>query len=398
MRIELWRLLILKRHIFIIGSKGIPAKYGGYETFVENLTYYRKNTNIQYHIACKVVNSEKKNTVTYHNDAECFNVYVPQIGPAQAIYYDLVSIKKSIDYVKKNHIQKPVFYILACRIGPFMSFLVNIIHRLNGLVYVNPDGHEWLRAKWSYPIKRYWKYSEKMMIKHADLIICDSRNILRYVAKSYSKYNPRTVYIAYGANISKSNLADNSQIVLNWFNRKNILAGNYYLIVGRFVPENNYETMIREYMKTNNSKDLVIITNTENNNYFSYLKRKTCFDKDERIKFVGTVYDSNLLKKIRENAFAYLHGHSVGGTNPSLLEALASTRLNLLFDVGFNSEVAGDSALYWSKQKGSLSSLIHTVDNLSISEIEKYSLASTNQIKENYSWDFIVAKYEKLFG
>ena len=238
-------------------------------------------------------------------------------------------------------------YILACRIGPFARYFRNKIHKLGGKMYVNPDGHEWMRAKWSLPVRKYWKISERMMVKQADLLICDSKNIEKYIRKTYRKYRPKTTFIAYGADIKESSLSNDDKKVVNWFNEKNVKPKEYYLVVGRFVPENNYETMIREFMKSKTKKDFVLITNIKNNKFFDELKKSTGFDKDKRIKFVGTVYDQQLLKKIREQAYGYFHGHEVGGTNPSLLEALASTDLNLLLDVGFNREVAEDAALYW---------------------------------------------------
>ena len=106
------------KNVFIIGSKGIPAKYGGYETFVENLTFYNDNPNIKYHIAC-IGNDEKEFN---YNNARCFNIKVPNIGPAKAIVYDLEAIKKSIKYIKKEKINNAVIYILACRVGPFFFF------------------------------------------------------------------------------------------------------------------------------------------------------------------------------------------------------------------------------------------------------------------------------------
>ena len=114
------------------------------------------------------------------------------------------------------------------------------------------------------------------------------------------------------------------------------------------MPENNYETMIREFMKSRSPRNFAIITNV-NDRFLEELEQKLHFRADPRIRFVGTVYDQELLMKIRENAYGYFHGHEVGGTNPSLLEALGSTDLNLLLDVGFNREVAQDGALYWSK-------------------------------------------------
>ena len=134
-------------------------------------------------------------------------------------------------------------------------------------------------------------------------------------------------------------------------------------MVGRFGPENNYETMIREFMLSHSQKDFAIITNV-NDKFLDELEKKLRFKKDKRIKFVGTVYDQELLMKIRENAYGNFHGHEVGGTNPSLLEALGSTDMNLLLDVGFNREVAEDAAVYWSKTPGNLAMLIDRVDRI----------------------------------
>lgn len=386
----------MKKHVFIVGSKGIPANYGGYETFVEYLTKNQKNHDIQYHVACKVTEKDEDKRFV-HNGADCFNVYVPNIGSAQAIYYDLASLNSAINYVKENAIDSPVFYILACRIGPFMNNIVQRVHKLGGVVYVNPDGHEWMRAKWSKPVREYWRYSERLMVKHADLLVCDSINIEKYIQLTYAKYHPKTTYIAYGAEVKRSELADDNVKLLNWFRKFDIKPFEYYLIVGRFVPENNYETMIREFMASNSSKSLVIITNVEHNKFYEQLRMKTNFDVDRRIKFVGTVYDAELLKKIREKAFCYLHGHSVGGTNPSLLEALSSTQLNLLFDVGFNREVAHDGALYWTCSVGNLSSLIDYSDALDRTSIKNYDISSRNQVVERFSWEQIIDLYEELF-
>ena len=122
---------------------------------------------------------------------------------------------------------------------------------------------------------------------------------------------------------------------------------------------------------------------------------KTGFDKDPRVKFVGTVYDQELLKYIRENAFAYFHGHEVGGTNPSLLEALASTKLNLLLDVGFNREVGEDSAIYWKKDE--LAGVIEEVEKLDQSALADLDKQSSQRIADAFTWEKIVTDYEKLF-
>ncbi|MFR0591291.1 beta 1-4 rhamnosyltransferase Cps2T [Bifidobacterium thermophilum] len=381
------------QHVFIVGSKGIPGNYGGYETFVDKLTEYHQNEpKLKYHVACK---AKENSRFSYHN-ADCFKINVPDIGPAQAIYYDVAALKNCVAYIKKNHIPHPIVYILACRIGPFAAHFQRAIHKLGGKLYINPDGHEWMRAKWSAPVRRYWKTSERLMTKHCDLLICDSKNIEKYIHDEYGKYHPQTTYISYGAETRKSELADNDPKLLDWYQEKGLSPRSYYLVVGRFVPENNYETMIREFMKSNSKRDFALITNVSQK-FLEELKDRTHFDRDPRIKFVGTVYDKELLMKIRENAYAYLHGHEVGGTNPSLLEALGSTDLNLLLDVGFNREVAEDSALYWNKKKGNLAALIDYADNLDEAEKNRLGRLSTRRIEDVYSWNSIAEQYKTAF-
>ena len=381
------------QHVFIVGSKGIPGNYGGYETFVDKLTeYHQDNPNLKYHVACKAKDTK---TFEYHN-ADCFDVKVPSIGSAQAIYYDVAALNQCVKYIKQHDIQHPIVYILACRIGPFAAHFQRVIHKLGGKLYINPDGHEWMRAKWSAPVRKYWKISEQLMTKHCDLLICDSKNIEKYIHDEYGKYNPKTTFIAYGAETRKSKLTDDDSKLTAWYKEKGLSPKSYYLVVGRFVPENNYETMIREFIKSHSKRDFALITNVSDK-FLEELKEKTHFDQDPRIKFVGTVYDKELLMKIRENAYGYFHGHEVGGTNPSLLEALGSTDLNLLLDVGFNREVAEDSALYWTKQSGNLASLIDQADGMSAGEISSLGEKSSQRIAESYSWQYISDKYGQVF-
>lgn len=397
--------------VFIIGAKGI-GNYGGYETFLKKLIETdQNNKNVKYHIACKFngqgfmdetqlpgAKTIDDHHFSYYN-ADCFKIDISEkLGAAQAIYYDIAAFKESIRQIKINKIQHPIVYILACRIGPFVNKYVKQVHQLGGQVFVNPDGHEWMRAKWSKIVREYWKLSEARMVKHADLLICDSVNIEKYIQSTYSQYNPQTTFIAYGSDIRPSLLTKNSMKVCKWFKEHKVREKEYFLIVGRFVPENNYETMIKEFMKSNVKKDLVIITNVEHNQFFNDLKEKTHFNQDQRIKFVGTVYDSELLKYIRENAFGYLHGHSVGGTNPSLLEALGSTKVNLLYNVGFNKEVGKDAALYWDKSSGSLSSMLNKIQEMNVEQTNALGEKAKKRIIDDYSWKFITEKYNKVFS
>lgn len=400
-------------HVFLVGAKSLGA-YGGYETFINKLTeYHQNNPRLKYHVACKAngdgyMDVDKtegarrtgKNTFTYHN-ADCFLIHIPEkLGSAQAIYYDMKALEECCRIIEAQKIENVIVYIMACRIGPFIKHFYKKIHKLGGKVYLNPDGHEWMRAKWSAPVRMYWKISEQMMVKWSDLVICDSVTIEKYIHDCYDGKcpdgkKPKTTFVAYGAETRRSKLADDDEKLLRWYESKGLQPFKYYLVVGRFVPENNYETMIREFMHSSTTKDFAIITNV-NDKFLDELESRLHFKADKRIKFVGTVYDQELLMKIRENAYGYFHGHEVGGTNPSLLEALSSTDLNLLLDVGFNREVAEDAALYWSKEEGSLAALIEASDHMDLEERSDYGKKAKQRICSAYGWKYIAGKYEKL--
>lgn len=402
------------QHVFLVGAKSLGA-YGGYETFVYKLTeHHQNNEKIKYHVACKAngdgsmdpyktpgaeIISERE--FIYHS-AECFRIHIPEkLGPAQAIYYDVNALRRCCQIIREQKIRHPIVYIMACRIGPFMKYFYKKIHKLGGTVYLNPDGHEWMRAKWSVIIRKYWKISEQMMVKWSDLVICDSKNIEKYIHASYDAKgiegrSPKTVFIAYGADLTPSKLTDTDKKLVDWYREKELKKKEYYLVVGRFVPENSFEVMIREFMVSKSKKNFALITNV-NEKFLNELEEKLHFKADKRIKFVGTVYDQELLKKIRENAYAYFHGHTVGGTNPSLIEALGSTDLNLLVDVGFNQEVAEDCALYWSREQGSLAMLIDQADQMSANVIADLGCRARKRVAEEYTWEKICRQYEDIF-
>ncbi|MDO4189249.1 MAG: DUF1972 domain-containing protein [Lachnospiraceae bacterium] len=391
------------------GAKGI-SQYGGFESFVQNLIEAHKdNKSIKYHIMCKANGqgsmdvsklegaSEVVNGTFEYCNAMCHLVEVPDyLGSAQAVIYDIKSLKLICDHIKANKVENPAVYILACRIGPFVHKYVNMIHNCGGKVFLNPDGHEWMRRKWSKGVRMYWKLSEKLMVKHADRIICDSKHIEDYIKSDYCNYNPSTTYISYGAHMTPSEIADDDEKIVNWYEAHNAKPGKYYLVVGRFVNENNYDVIIREFMKSTSCKKLVIIT-TENKPLMDQIEQETGYKSDERIIFANPVYDLELLKKIRENAYAYIHGHEVGGTNPSLLEALASTKLNLVLGVGFNKEVVEDAAFCWEKDEDSLKEVINMSEKLLPEEAEEMGIKAKNRIKDHYSWKLIADEYEKEF-
>ena len=379
------------QHVFIIGSRGLPAQYGGFETFVDQLVSHQVSPDIQYHVACL-----SNDQAYYHFDykgVDCFTIKAPKLGPARVIAYDMMAINYALKVIKKQGIEKPIFYVLGNTIGAFVAPFARKIHKMGGKFYINPDGLEWKRAKWAKPIQAYLKYSEKVMTRHADLVISDNPGIESYIKEAYPW--SKTTYIAYGTDLSPTSLTSQDNKVREFYQKWQTQEKNYYLILGRFVPENNYETAIREFMASSTKRDLVIICNHEGNPYFEELRARTGFDQDPRVKFVGTVYDQDLLKYIRKEAFAYIHGHEVGGTNPGLLEALAHTDLNLVLGVSFNQTVAKDTAHYWTKETGNLAHLIDQVDPLE--DVSEWGQRAKANMKQNFTWEKIVGEYEELF-
>ena len=379
------------QHVFIIGSRGLPAQYGGFETFVDQLVSYQVSPDIQYHVACL-----SNDQAYYHFDykgVDCFTIKAPKLGPARVIAYDMMAINYALKLIKEQGIEQPIFYVLGNTIGAFVAPFARKIHKIGGRFYINPDGLEWKRAKWAKPIQAYLKYSEKIMTRHADLVISDNPGIESYIKEAYPW--SKTTYIAYGTDLSPTSLNSQDNKVREFYHKWQTQEKNYYLILGRFVPENNFETAIREFMASSTKRDLVIICNQEGNPYFEELRARTGFDQDPRVKFVGTVYDQDLLKYIRKEAFAYIHGHEVGGTNPGLLEALAQTDLNLVLGVSFNQTVAKDSAQYWTKETGNLAHLIDQVDPLE--DVSEWGQCAKANMEQNFTWEKIVGEYEELF-
>ena len=379
------------QHVFIIGSRGLPAQYGGFETFVDQLVSHQVSPDIQYHVAC-LSNDQAYQHFDYKG-VDCYTIKAPKLGPARVIAYDMMAINYALKLIKKQGIEQPIFYVLGNTIGAFVAPFARKIHKMGGRFYINPDGLEWKRAKWAKPIQAYLKYSEKIMTRHADLVISDNPGIESYIKEAYPW--SKTTYIAYGTDLSPTSLNSQDRKAREFYHKWQTQEKNYYLILGRFVPENNYETAIREFMTSSTKRDLVIICNQEGNPYFEELRARTGFDQDPRVKFVGTVYDQNLLKYIRKGAFAYIHGHEVGGTNPGLLEALAQTDLNLVLGVSFNQTVAKDTAQYWTKETGNLAHLIDQVDSLE--DVSEWGQRAKANMKQNFTWEKIVGEYEELF-
>lgn len=383
------------KNIIIIGARGYQANYGGWETFVTNLIENYKEKNVKFHVPELTYDKKENKAIKEKDQVSCLQVYSPKVGFVTMFIYAIFALKYMKKYIKENKLENVILYVLGCRVGPFYPLLIRSLKKQGIKIYLNPDGLEWTREKWAWWIKECFKISEYCMVKHSDYIVCDAKAIKTYMDNRYKKFHKPSIFIPYGAYLNQK--SSKNEIVKELFKKYKLKENNYYLIVGRFVPENNYELMIKEFMKTKTKKNLVIIANVEENKFYKQLKEKTNFDKDKRIQFIGTIYDKEALLYFRENAYAYLHGHSAGGTNPSLLEALATTKVNILFNAIYNVEVGAFSSLYFSKKEEDLKNIIERVEKFDEKTIKKYEKLAKSRIKEAYTWKLVVEEYKKLW-
>ena len=375
------------KNIIIIGSRGYRSEYGGWETFVTNLIDNYHDNDTKFYIP--ELSHSKNDKEHIEGNAICTPIYVKPMGSITMMIFAYKAVLYYEKLVRDKKLENVIMYVLGCRVGPMFSLIHKRLERLGIKIMINPDGLEWKREKWNYLIKQYFKLSERTMIKSSNHVVCDSQAIEDYVKDKYKKYNVATSFIAYGAYLKDIN---NDDKILEYLKKYDIKKHEYFLFVGRFVPENNIELIIKEFMKTNINKDLVFISNVEQNAFYEKLVKETNFSSDSRIKFVGSLYDDNVLRQIRKYAFAYIHGHSAGGTNPSLLEALSVTDVNILYDVVYNKEVGSDSCLYFNKEDGNLKEILEKVNHFNEEEINKYGIKAKKRIEDCYTWDKVDKK------
>ncbi len=383
------------KNIIIIGARGYKSNYGGWETFVTNLIKNYNDKNTKFHVPELTHNKNENKQVIEKENVSCPQIYSPKVGFVTMFIYAIFALKHMKKYIKENNLENVVVYVLGCRMGPFYPFLIRPLKKQGIKIYLNPDGLEWMRDKWAWWIKICFKISEYCMVKHSDVIVSDSKAIKDYIDTKYKKFKKVSYFIPYGAYLNQKECKTDT--VKELYKKYQLSENNYYLIVGRFVPENNYELMIKEFMNSKTKRDLVIVSNVEENKFYKELKERTKFETDKRIKFIGPVYDADTLLYIRRHAYAYIHGHSAGGTNPSLLEALATTKLNILFHAVYNVEVGMMSSLYFGKGKGDLVRQIEKAEKFDEKTIKKYESLAIDRIKKEYTWKLVVESYKKIW-
>lgn len=372
-----------KSKIAIIGSRGIPSKYGGFETFTEQISIELAKKGYKVFVSCEYLS--KEDMVNNYKGVNLF--YFPIKSPQRGIFRILYEFMYDAYSLFWASTRTDVVYML----GYSASFFFFIPKLFGKQLLVNPDGLEWKRSKFSGTIKILLKFCEKLMIFWTKDIIADSKAIKRYLD---DRYGIKSHYIAYG--VSEPQVVEwDSKYLPDLFDNR-ICPGKYWLVVARLEPENNIEMIIKGYLKSKTEKPLVIIGDFSSKSYKSTINKLIEQDKDNNIIFLGSVYNKRFLNMIRYNCFVYIHGHSVGGTNPSLLEAMIMKNMILAHDNEFNIEVCSDSAIYFINEKD----LANKMDNINqgILNFTKYKNGVFDRAKKDYSWEKIYSEYDLYLG
>jgi rhamnosyltransferase len=372
------------RSIAIIGSRGIPNNYGGFECFTEVLSQnlVKKGFNVQ--VSCE--HPGEKDYLDNYNGVNLFYFPIkhpksPLMGMVYEVLYDVYSL--FVASFKADQI-----YMLGYSAALF--FFIPKLFRKK--LYLNPDGLEWKRSKFKSYIKLLLKINEKMGVFWSDKIITDSKGIKNYYDK---KYDMESSFIAYGADEIPQVKWDNGKLPEILKHRINENS-SYWLLVARLEPENNIHTIIEGYINSNSTKPLIIVGNFSSPEYQKLIQDMLHIQiPDKKIVFTGGIYNQESLNMLRQNCFGYIHGHSVGGTNPSLLEAMVMKNIIMAHDNQFNKEVCEDSAMYFNNVD-ELEKRINQVENNPENYLELKDKAF-NRVKHEYSWNKIVGQYYKLF-
>lgn len=359
----------MKKTIAILGARGIPGNYGGFETFAEELAVRLVTRGYEVTVFCEK-NAEMPSS---YKGVNLKYVMAPNLGPLKTIIYDVVSIFKA----RKE-------YDIVYMLGYGASFSCFIPRIYGNEVWINMDGIEWKRSKWNKLAQLWFMAMERIAITTASKIVADAQSILTHLEARYRRL-PNSSVIAYGAPALKEK--PNEKLLSEWGLEKE----KYYILVGRMEPENHILEILEGFKKSNTKMKLVVLGNHKAKN--SYVEKLLAI-RDERIHLIGTVFDSDKLEALRYFSIAYFHGHSVGGTNPSLLEALGCSNPVIAHDNVFNREVARDAAVYFENNE-SIPQLINDIEN-DTGKREMMGAAGLNIISNYYTWDIIVDKYVEL--
>lgn len=356
----------LKLKIAILGTRGIPNHHGGFEQFAEYFSVYLAKMEHDVYVFNSHNHPYQEKTFKGVNITHCYDPEY-KIGTMGQFIYDLNCIR---DARKRN-------FDIVLQLGYTSSSIWHWLMPQKSIVVTNMDGLEWKRSKYKPIVRSFLKYAEKLGAKYSDYLIADSVGIQEYLYKTYKK---ESEYIAYGAN----NFTNPKKYVLSKYH---LSQYKYSMLIARLEPENNIETIIKGYIKSTIKDPLIIVGGL--NEYGNVLKER--YGDETRVLFVGPNYNQEELNNLRYYSRYYFHGHSVGGTNPSLLEAMASRALIIANNNIFNKSILEERALYFDANND-ITELLNRDDYFSFKE--KNGLLNMDVIDKEFSWELINEKYE----
>ncbi len=354
------------KKVAIIGIQGVPAKYGGFESLVENIIGENCSAGVKYTVFC----SSKDMPERLQEYKGCRLKYVGlSANGVQSVVYDIASMCRAL----RGYDVMLVLGVSGCLFLPMVKLLSRV------KVVVNIDGLEYRRGKWGRVAKWFLLLSEKVAVKWADVVVTDNKAIQDYVAETYGK---QSKMIAYGGDhvIRNVDVCRESEILREY----EVLEKEYAVSICRIEPENNCHITLEAFERC--GKRLLFVGNWNRNDYGRELKRK--YANCKNIEMIDSLYDLDVLYVLRKNAGWYMHGHSAGGTNPSLVEAMFFGRPIVAYDVVYNRETTGEKALYFK-----------TADD--ICELLSYEDLNCEDLRllaeESYKWSYIAKAYERLY-
>ena len=355
------------KRVAIIGTQGVPANYGGFETLVENIIGGNSSDNIQSTVFCssKDISTNEK----LYKGARLKYVGLHANG-AHSIPYDIISMIRCMC----GYDTVLILGVSGCIFLPIFKLFCR------KKVIVNIDGLEYRRAKWKNWVRRYLKISERFAVRFADTIIADNKGIQDYVRRTYKK---EAKMIAYGGDHALIDITKEREAEI--LEQYKLTRDNYSLSICRIEPENNCHVTLETFAK--NGRKLVFIGNWERNGYSRKLKEEYK-DKYDNIILLDSIYDLDILYTLRSNASYYIHGHSAGGTNPSLVEAMFFGQPILAYDVIYNRETTENKSHYYSNAEELAELIEKEIDN----GAELKAIAA-----RRYTWGIIAKEYEALY-
>lgn len=355
------------KKVAIIGIQGVPAHYGGFETLVENIIGENCSPEIEYTIFCSA--KDYKQRITTYKGARLRYVPCFHANGMQSVPYDVLSMMCSV----WRYDTVVVLGVSGCVFLPLFRLL------FRGRLIVNIDGIESRRTKWGGCARWFLLTSESMAVHFADAIIADNQGIQNYVKQTYRK---DSVLIAYGGNHAKRDVSEAKEHEV--LDAQGLSSRGYAVSVCRIEPENNCHITLEAFAKC--GRELVLIGNWKHSRYGLELMEK--YGECYNIHMLESIYDLDVLYVLRKNAAVYVHGHSAGGTNPSLVEAMFFGRPILAYDVVYNRATTHDRAYYYSNTDDLV--VLLQQDNLDGKEMKVLA-------ERHYTWERIAKQYESLY-